>query len=173
MVKGSLVLRHRVTKQSLEMEIAYFRQLDLAGLRARWKGEFRREPAPHLPQHLLFAVLAYRIQANRLGDIRADVKAILNRSVSGEKQSIVTGRIARLDRQRTILARGTILSRPWNGRSQRVTVLANGFSWNGKIYPSLTRVAFAITGTRWNGPRFFGLRNRDTVADYGAATPPQ
>ena len=43
---------------------------------------------------------------------------------------------------------------------QRVTVLADGFAWNGKTYPSLSKVAFAITGTRWNGPRFFGLRDK-------------
>jgi hypothetical protein len=43
---------------------------------------------------------------------------------------------------------------------QLVSVVANGFAWNGKIYPSLSQVAFAITGTRWNGPRFFGLRDK-------------
>jgi hypothetical protein len=41
-----------------------------------------------------------------------------------------------------------------------VTVLADGFAWNGQTYESLTQVAFAITGTRWNGPRFFGLRDK-------------
>ena len=43
---------------------------------------------------------------------------------------------------------------------QRVAVLADGFAWNGKTYPSLSKVAFAITGTRWNGPKFFGLRDK-------------
>ena len=43
---------------------------------------------------------------------------------------------------------------------QRVAVLVDGFAWNGKTYPSLSKVAFAITGTRWNGPRFFGLRDK-------------
>jgi hypothetical protein len=46
----------------------------------------------------------------------------------------------------------------------RVAVLADGFAWNGTTYPSLSRVAFAITGTRWNGPRFFGLRERPVSA---------
>ena len=55
---------------------------------------------------------------------------------------------------------GTVLGREWNGRMQRVAVLAGGFAWNGKTYPSLSQVAFAITGTRWNGPRFFGLRDK-------------
>jgi hypothetical protein len=42
----------------------------------------------------------------------------------------------------------------------RVAVLGDGFAYNGKTYPSLSKVAFAITGTRWNGPRFFGLRHK-------------
>jgi hypothetical protein len=53
---------------------------------------------------------------------------------------------------------GTVLGREWYGHMQRVTVLTDGFSWNGKTYPSLSKAAFAITGTRWNGPKFFGLR---------------
>ena len=55
---------------------------------------------------------------------------------------------------------GTLLTREWEGHLQRVMVLADGFSWNGKTYPSLSKVAFAITGSRWSGPRFFGLRDK-------------
>jgi hypothetical protein len=53
-----------------------------------------------------------------------------------------------------------LLTREWDGHLQRVMVLAEGFAWNGKTYPSLSKVAFAITGSRWNGPRFFGLRDK-------------
>ena len=53
-----------------------------------------------------------------------------------------------------------MLAREWNGRMHRVAVLADGFAWNGKTYPSLSKIALAITGTRWNGPRFFGLRDQ-------------
>ncbi|HZY13662.1 MAG TPA: DUF2924 domain-containing protein [Beijerinckiaceae bacterium] len=55
---------------------------------------------------------------------------------------------------------GTMLAREWNGRIHRVAVLASGFAWNGKTYPSLSKIAWAITVTRWNGPRFFGLRDQ-------------
>jgi hypothetical protein len=58
------------------------------------------------------------------------------------------------------LTPGTVLVREWDRKSHRVMVLANGFAWNGQTYDSLTKVAFAITGTRWNGPRFFGLRDK-------------
>jgi hypothetical protein len=53
-----------------------------------------------------------------------------------------------------------VLGREWKGQMHRVAVLAGGFSWNGKTYPSLSKVALAITGTRWNGPKFFGLRDK-------------
>jgi hypothetical protein len=50
--------------------------------------------------------------------------------------------------------------REWNGHAHRVMVVDQGFAWSGKTYDSLSKVAFAITGTKWNGPRFFGLRDR-------------
>ena len=69
-------------------------------------------------------------------------------------------RLESLDRKRTDLTPGTVLVREWDRQSHRVMVLAEGFAWNGQTYDSLTKVAFAITGTRWNGPRFFGLRDK-------------
>ena len=65
-----------------------------------------------------------------------------------------------LRRRTAELRPGTVLGREWNGHMYRVAVLADGFAWNGKTYASLSNVAFAITGTRWNGPRFFGLRDK-------------
>jgi hypothetical protein len=78
-----------------------------------------------------------------------------------------TGLSARLmgfDQRRTELTPGTVLVREWNQRSQRVMVMDDGFAWNGQRYDSLSEVAFAITGTRWNGPRFFGLRDKQNPA---------
>jgi Protein of unknown function (DUF2924) len=60
---------------------------------------------------------------------------------------------------------GPALTREWNGEIHRVSVLKNGFAGNGKIYASLSKAASAITGTRWNGPRFFGLRDRKGGAE--------
>jgi hypothetical protein len=56
-----------------------------------------------------------------------------------------------------------LLIREWQGRLERVTVVDDGFAWNGATYASLSAVAFAITGTKWNGHRFFGVRRRDGV----------
>jgi len=70
-------------------------------------------------------------------------------------------RLRRLDQKRTELTPGTVLVREWDRRSRRVMVMSDGFAWNGQTYDSLSKVAFAITGTRWNGPRFFGLRDKE------------
>jgi hypothetical protein len=149
----------------LEVEIAHLRGLDLNGLRARWKGLFRRAAPSHVPRHLLFGVIAYRLQADRLGDLDPAVRKVIDQSVGSEPRPVIVGRLSKFDLQRTTLAPGTILVRQWNGRPQRIMVMAEGFGWNGKVYASLSKVAFAITGTRWNGPRFFGLRDKQTVAD--------
>ena len=140
----------------LANEIARLRGLDVRQLRARWHTVFRRRAPPHLPRHLLFHILAYRLQADRLGELDADSRRLLDRI--GSRASDETDRLAAdLNRPRTELKPGTLLTREWEGHPQRVMVLADGFSWNGTTYPSLSKVAFAITGTRWSGPRFFGL----------------
>ena len=146
-------------RASLDNEIARLRGLDVGELRARWHTVFRRRAPPHLPRHLLFRILAYRLQADRLGELDADSRRLLDRIGSGSSDGI-DRLVADLNRPRTELRPGTLLTREWDGHLQRVMVLADGFSWNGKTYPSLSKVAFAMTGSRWNGPRFFGLRDK-------------
>jgi Protein of unknown function (DUF2924) len=141
----------------LEVEIAHVRDLDLAGLRARWHSVFRRKAPDHLPRHLLYRIIVYRLQAECLGDLDRDTERFLDRVAEG------TGKGDELPapgHRRHGLQPGTILVREWDGKPQRVMVLDEGFAWNATTYRSLTEVAFAITGTRWSGPRFFGLRSR-------------
>jgi len=143
-------------RETLANEIARLRGLDVEGLRARWHAMLRRRAPPHLPHYLLFRILAYRLQADRLGELDADSRRLLDRI--GSRASDETDRLVTdLNRSRTELKPGTLLTREWDGHPQRVMVLANGFSWNGKTYASLSKLAFAMTGTRWSGPRFFGL----------------
>src|SRR5499427_2051410 len=142
--------------KALDTEIARLRGLGGGELRARWHTAFGRRAPPHLPHHLLFHILAYRLQADRLGELDADSRRLLDRIGSGSSDE--TDRLtADLNRTRTELKPGTLLTREWEGHRKRVMVLADGFAWDGKTYPSLSKVAFAITGTRWSGPRFFGL----------------
>jgi len=122
-----------------------------------------QRPAPaHLPRHLLFAILAYRTQADRLGDLDHETKQVLDRTDAKDTGAMMSARLVSFDQRRTELTPGTVLVREWNRQSQRVMVMADGFAWNGGTYDSLSKVAFAITGTKWNGPRFFGLRNKDS-----------
>jgi hypothetical protein len=152
----------RSSETSVEDEIAHLRDLDLKRLGARWQSVFKRPPLPHLPRHLLFAVLAFRIQADRLGDLDHETRKVLDRTNANESGLAMADRLMSLDRKRTDLTPGTMLVREWDRKSHRVMVLADGFAWNGETYDSLSKVAFAITGTRWNGPRFFGLRDKQT-----------
>jgi hypothetical protein len=144
-------------RKTIDVEIARLRDLDVEALRARWHTVFRRPPRSHLPRHLLFRVLAYRLQADHLGDLDGDSKRLLDRSESPEKAG---QRAVDLGQRTADLRPGTMLGREWKGQMQRVAVLADGFAWNGKTYSSLSKVASAITGTRWNGPKFFGLRDK-------------
>ena len=150
----------KATRPSLDDEIAHLRDLDLHGLRAHWKSMFRQQAPPHLARHLLFAILAYRLQADELGDLDPATAGLLRQIATGGATLGAVRLTEAFDRRRTKLKPGTILMREWNAGVCRVVVLDEGFAWNGKTYDSLSKVAFAITGTNWNGPRFFGLRDK-------------
>jgi hypothetical protein len=156
------------TKTSVEDEIAHLRGLDPRGLRARWQSVFQRSAPSHLTRHLLFAAIAYRIQADRFGDLDHATRQVLDRTAAKEAGPGMSARLASFDQKRTELTPGTVLVREWDRRSQRVMVMADGFAWNGQSYDSLSKVALAITGTKWNGPRFFGLRDREDRPAMGA-----
>jgi len=154
--------------ERLSAEIAGLKELDLEGLRKRWRKLFRAAAPPHLPKYLLFRVLAYRIQANALGDLdRESVRFLdvlareseLRRAQPGYRRSKAPPPVPPVpDRRR--LKPGTILVREHAGVLHRVVVMENGFAWEGKTFRSLSEAAQAITGTNWNGPRFFGLRSK-------------
>jgi len=151
-------------KNQLELEIAHLRGLDLDGLRQRWRSEFGRKASAHLPTYLLMRILAYRCQAEVLGELSRTTKHFLDelaRAKTNEgEEADATISVPGQKRLRP----GTVLVREHDGRHHHVMVTDDGFVWNGTRYPSLTKIAFAITGTRWNGPRFFGLRDCPTDA---------
>ena len=109
------------------------------------------------PAICCFGSWRYRLQADHLGDLDDESKRLLDRSAAPEEAG---RRACEASRRSAEIRPGTVLGREWNGEMHRVAVLAEGFAWNGRTYPSLSKIAFAITGTRWNGPRFFGLREK-------------
>src|SRR6185295_9825569 len=105
--------------RTLDVEIAHLRDLDIGGLQIRWQNVFRRRPPPHLPRHLLFRVLAYRLQADRLGDLDAECQRLLDGAGSPED---IGARAVAVDRLIADVRPGTILAREWSGRMHRVMV---------------------------------------------------
>ena len=160
--------RGTVQRQTIEDEIAHLRDLDLKGLRAYWHNEFGRRAPEHLTRYLLFRIIAYKVQADRLGDLDAETLKVLRQAAGLEGRPPAASRaLAEFDQRRFAPPSGTILVREWDRKSHRVMVMPNGFAWNGRIFASLSQVAFAITGTKWNGPRFFGLRDRRILIKAG------
>ncbi len=152
-------VERKATEVSLEGEIARLRGLNIETLRARWRTVFRGKAPPYLPRHLLFAIIAYRLQAEVFGDLDAEALRLLKKIDLAP--SIETVPLAKtLEQRRRELSPGTMLIREWNGQTHRVTVAERGFAWEGATYDSLSKIAHAITGTNWNGPRFFGLRDK-------------
>jgi len=145
---------------SVEAEIARLRDLGLQGLRARWRTSVGQNAPIHLARHLLFAMLAYRLQAETMGDLdAATVRFLKHVDLAPSKQAAVPLTQA-FERRTRNLSPGTVLTRDWSGRHHRVTVIDQGFVWEGRTYSSLSEIAKSITGTKWNGPRFFGLRDK-------------
>ena len=85
---------HASTKTPVEDEIAHLRGLDLKGLRSRWQGVFQRPAPAHLTRHLLFSVIAYRLQADRFGDLDHATRQVLDRAVAKEAGPAMSARLA-------------------------------------------------------------------------------
>jgi hypothetical protein len=100
----------RATAQTcIEDEIVHLRGLDLKGLRARWQSVLQRPAPRHLPRHLLFAIIAYRIQADRFGDLGHETRQLLDRTGAKESGTAMSARLVSFDQKRTELTPGTVL----------------------------------------------------------------
>jgi hypothetical protein len=143
---------HRVEK-----EIASLRDLELSVLRERWT-EFYPNPAPiHLRREFLIKAIAYQMQVRLFGGLKPETKRKLREIADslreGKPDSFLTA---------PKIKPGTKLIRSWKGENHIVTALESGFAWKRKHYDSLSEVARDITGTRWNGLLFFGVKRRTT-----------
>jgi Protein of unknown function (DUF2924) len=144
------VARRSVDLEPTEAEIDHIRALGLDALRARWRSMFGAPPPAALTKDLIARMIAYRLQEEAFGGLdRATIRLLdgLARGVKGGTQ---------VNRR---LKAGTVLVREYQGERHTVTVVPDGFVWQGTTYPSLSIIARAVTGTVWGGPRFFGLRS--------------
>ena len=117
---------------------------DLQGLRSVWGERYGAPPKLRSPE-LLRLMLAWRMQVEAGGGLQQDTRRALRRPAGEKPQAVASS--------------GTRLTREWQGRRHEVTTLGSeGFSYEGQTYASLSEIARRITGVRWNGPRFFGLR---------------
>src|SRR5215217_3011074 len=136
----------------VEAEIVRIQSLTVEELRSLWRVTFRSAPPAGFTKDLLGRALAYRLQEKAYGGLDKATLKLLNALARR------SGAEAQLYKR---LKSGTVLVREYQGERHSVTVNPDGYVWREKTHPSLSAVALAITGTAWNGHRFFGLRNAE------------
>jgi hypothetical protein len=139
---------------AVEAELDRLPTTPIAELRKRYRELFRTEPPKAFGPDLLRRSIAHRIQEKAYGGLPASTRRLLDQLV----RATIAKPNGRLELPRRIKP-GSELVRTWKGKSYRVTVMADGFAYDGDRFASLSEIASEITGTRWNGPRFFGLRS--------------
>jgi Protein of unknown function (DUF2924) len=141
------------------VEIKSLRRLGRAELWALWTKEFNESPPACLGRDVLALGIAYAMQERRYGGLSRAVTKELKRVLALALQDATPKQGAGVNRPGTTLPRtGTVLVREWQGATHHGTVVQDGFLWKGQTHRSLSAVAHAITGAKWNGPRFFGMR---------------
>jgi hypothetical protein len=144
------------THDPIPARLAALKTTPTLDLKAQWRELFETEPPP-FNRRYLESRLAYRIQELAYGGLKPETIRRLEQLGEELDGGDRKKRGIRMDRDRPIT--GTRLIRDWQGIEQIVTVMQTGFEWQGRPYQSLSAIARAITGTRWNGWVFFGLKN--------------
>jgi hypothetical protein len=142
-----------IGREELATEIASLPKLDIDELRERWQAMFGRAPSRDISRSFLTRAIAYRLQEKAFGGLKPSTQRLLAEFAhDGANGSALAAAPSR------IVQPGAVLVREWRGINHQVSVLEKGFSFRGKRYHSLSEVAREITGTRWSGPLFFGLK---------------
>jgi hypothetical protein len=140
-------------RAQLAQEIAGLTGLSMQELKERWRTLYGIPPHQRISRELLAGAIAYRMQEHALGGLKPSIRRLLERiAVSASAGQSVHTAPARKT------AAGTVLIREWQGASHRVVVANNAVVYREQRYRSLSEVARKITGARWSGPRFFGLK---------------
>lgn len=141
----------------LASELAGLPTLDRVALMDRWRELYKTDPPTNISHSLLMRAIAYRLQENTLGGLKSSTRRFLEKTAEGASSG----------RQMFVvpltIKPGTRLLREWHGVTYEVVVLENGVQCNGKHYRSLSEVARVITGAKWSGPLFFGLKKKEAA----------
>jgi hypothetical protein len=143
------------TDPAVEDELGRLGVMPIAQMRVRYREVFRTDPPKAFGPDLLRRSIAHRIQEKAYGGLSHQAQRLLDQLMKAYAAK-PEGKIV-LPRR---IKPGSILLREWKGMSHRVMVLADGFAYDGKTFGNLSEIAGLITGVRWNGPRFFGLRSK-------------
>lgn len=146
-------------REAIEAEIERVRSLGLDELRTLWRTTFRSAPPSGFTKDLVARFICWHIQEQVFGGFDPETTKVLDGYARGNKP------VARR------LKAGTVLVREYQGERHTVTVVPGGYVWRENTYASLSTIARAITGTSWNGPRFFGLRTRGESKQPAALDP--
>jgi hypothetical protein len=143
------------TSTDIHEQLKELPTLERKQLQSLWQELFGTPPNPKLRRELLVPVLAYRIQEKAFGGLKPSVQRKL-RGMAEEFNK--TGKIG--SKPRSIMRPGTRILREWQGKIYEVCALESGFEYRDQQYGSLSEIARQITGTRWSGPAFFGLKKK-------------
>lgn len=142
-----------MTRTSVEEQIEGLNAASLAELRGLWVKQYGTPPSKHISRKLLIRALGYDAQVKMHGGLKASTRRKLVTIAKGDSPE-PPKKVLRAGKP----TNGTRLLREWHGKTHIVEVTGSGFTWDGEEYSSLSAVAKAITGAKWNGRRFFGLQ---------------
>lgn len=146
------------SRRAIDRQLAQLPAVDRRALEKLWCDLFDRAPSPALRREMLIPILAYRIQEKAFGRLRESTARKLRKLAEGLAGSPMP--LQDPMRPKT----GTRYVREYDGKLHEVTVLDSGYEYQGKSYRSLTRITKVITGAKWSGPAFFGLRRKPRKA---------
>jgi hypothetical protein len=140
--------------QKLTAQLEQLPALNPEELRSQWQALFGADPPAKLRSSLLIQGIAYRLQEKSLGGLKPATVRLLERIADGA----AVRRESTLPPAKIRVSAGTVLIREWHGKKHQVTVLEDGFLYRAKCFHSLSQISRTITGSRWSGPLFFGLK---------------
>ena len=146
------------TQTSVLRQLAALQHMDLAQLRDKWRDLYGTEP-PAYKKPFLLQRLAHRIQVLFYGGLSTQAQTQLRETAANDPVATVKRKISEARQTTDSILPGTRFVRIWNDQRYEVIAGEHGFEYDGRIFKSLSAIARDITGTRWNGKLFFGLKS--------------